>query len=115
MTNLFDLGADVSWLIRLIERSSRVVWWCLTTMAEGAAVLYRIARLVPRLPRLLADELPCPRGHLVRLYGVYECTSCRAPHEGYVFDRCAICGLGAGWTPCPECGLPVVNPRMGRA
>jgi hypothetical protein len=111
MSGLLDLGSELHWLGKGALRLSRVLVWVVTTPLLGAIALIEVVRLVRRLPRLLAAELPCRRGHVVARYGVYSC-ACGAPIEGYVFARCAICGLSAGWTPCPECGLPVRNPRL---
>lgn len=101
------------WLWQTARRSFRVLSWVAATSALGAATTARAVRSCARLGVALAETRRCPRGHDVPLYGVYECSTCRAPHEGWVFSECRVCGLSAGWTPCIECGLPVVNPLRG--
>lgn len=70
--------------------------------------------LLATLPELVAETRRCARGHLVPQFDVYDCR-CGARHEGWAFGRCTVCGDSAGWTPCPVCGLPVLNPlrRLG--
>ena len=87
----------------------RTLWWMLGTLWLGVEAVYRVILLAVRLRQILAQELCCPRGHSVPVYGVYEC-GCGSIHEGWAFGRCRVCGQSAGWTPCPECGLPVLNP-----
>lgn len=83
--------------------------WCAGTAWLGVRALWRAGWLLARLPELLAETRPCPRGHAVPMYGVFDC-ACGAIHEGWVFGRCSVCGQSAGWTPCPECALPVRSP-----
>jgi hypothetical protein len=87
----------------------RFLTWFLGTFWEGTVAVVRALRCLPGLSRAVRETLSCPRGHEVPVYGVYECT-CGALHEGWAFDRCAVCGQAGGWTPCPECSLPVRNP-----
>lgn len=83
--------------------------WCTGTVWLGARSLWRLGVALGKWRELCAETLPCDRGHPVPMYGVFDC-ACGSLHEGHVFGRCRVCGHGAGWTPCPECGLPVVNP-----
>jgi len=95
----------------LVLTLGRVTMWFAVTVGLGAKALFETARLLTRLRLLYAETLRCPRGHATPAYGVYECT-CRSLHEGWVFGRCRVCGLSAGWTPCAVCGLPVRNPLL---
>ena len=94
------------WSVSLI----RWLAWVLATAWLGLHAVGRLGVLLGHLPELFAETLQCPRGHEVPTYGVYECATCRSYHEGWAFGRCSVCGNSAGWTPCPECGLPVLNP-----
>ncbi len=94
----------------LILMPIRAAWWVASTVVLGARWLVRTILFAVRLPRLFSETATCPRGHRVPLYGVYQCASCHAVHEGYVFGRCAVCGERAGWTSCPTCQLPVRSP-----
>ena len=87
----------------------RIGIWFAATVWLGGKALYRVARLTSRWRAILGQTLRCPRGHVVPMYGVFECR-CGALHEGWVFGRCRICGQGAGWTPCLTCKLPVRSP-----
>ena len=89
----------------------RVALWVLGTCWIGSRVVYRAVRLLLRWHLVMAETLPCPRGHRTPAYGVFTCV-CSALVEGWVFTRCSICGQAAGWTPCGECGLPVRNPIL---
>ena len=107
MPSSFGSDARVMW--RLLISILRAFMWVLSTLWFGVDCVYRVIVLVIRLRQILAQELPCPRGHSVATYGVFEC-ACGSNHEGWVFGRCRVCGMSAGWTPCTECGLPVLNP-----
>lgn len=85
-------------------------WVVATAWLGGIAVWKVIAWFRDR--HLRGRELgSCARGHGVPLYGVYEC-ACGSIHEGRVFGPCRVCSETCGWTPCPECGLPVQNPNL---
>jgi hypothetical protein len=81
------------------------------TIWLGAMGIWRLGRLLARHRQILGQAVRCPRGHRVATYGVYEC-GCGARHEGWVFGRCRVCGESAGWTPCPNCTLPVRSPLL---
>jgi hypothetical protein len=91
--------------------SVRVVLWSLATVAIGVAALWRLGITLSRWPRVLAETLPCPRGHATPMYGVFRC-KCGAAVEGWAFALCPVCGQSAGWTPCRVCGLPITNPMV---
>ena len=91
----------------------RAYLWVLATVWLGLLTLLRLLRLLIILPGARRQILRCSRGHATPAYGVYEC-SCGAPHEGWAFGRCHVCGQSAGWTPCLECQLPVINPLRGK-
>lgn len=83
-------------------------WMCATTWL-GVRFIVQCGVVLAYLDELTAETLPCPRGHAVPVFGIYECR-CGSRHEGWAFGRCAVCGQSAAWTPCWECGLPVLNP-----
>jgi hypothetical protein len=95
--------------IRLLRSAARCLRWSALTVWDGAGVLRRLIRIGRCIPDVGRELLPCPRGHSVPVFGVFQCR-CGAIHEGWAFGRCKVCGQSAGWTPCPECGLPVINP-----
>jgi hypothetical protein len=95
---------------RLTWLGCRALWWIVATAWLGVTSIITLIRLLPRLRLLQAETLPCPRGHEVDAFGVYECHGCKARYEGHVFAKCPHCHSGAGWTPCPECTLPVSHP-----
>ena len=88
----------------------RIAWWITYTIVLGVGTFARAARFALRLPLMLSETMSCPRGHVVPLYGVFDCASCHAVHEGNVFGRCRVCGERAGWTSCPTCQLPIRSP-----
>jgi hypothetical protein len=89
----------------------RISWWVLGTAWLGTRFVLRSVRIAGRIPVLLSQVTTCPRGHEVPLYGVFEC-ACRAIHEGHVFGRCGVCGETPGFTVCPTCQLPILNPLL---
>lgn len=97
------------WALRLMARSLK---WSVETTWLGVTEAGSLMRRARRLGEVFSPQLRCPRGHEVPAYGVFEC-ACGAPVEGWVFRSCVVCGESAGWTPCPECGLPVRNPLRG--
>ncbi len=105
-----DLGGTVKWIVRALAAVLRAAWWMLATAWIGVATLRRLAASLQALSAAGNDQLPCPRGHLVPVFGVFDCGTCHALHEGWAFSRCRVCGNTAGWTPCPVCSLPVLNP-----
>ena len=86
-------------------------WWTIETLWLGAKALVRAAMLCARYRQIMAELRPCPRGHDVSMYGLFDC-HCGSRLEGWVFSRCSVCGESAAWTPCPTCGLPVRNPVL---
>ena len=72
----------------------------------------RLVRQVIRARRAVAPEIPCPRGHRVSQYGVFECGACGGVSESLAWE-CPICGASHGWIACPTCGLAVRNPMLG--
>jgi hypothetical protein len=89
----------------------RLAIWIGSTCWVGTRAVYRLIRIALRWHLAVSETLPCPRGHRTPAYGVFTC-SCSALVEGWVFARCSVCGQGAGWTECSECGLPVRNPTL---
>lgn len=67
-------------------------------------------RRLGRARTALAYETTCPRGHIVRQYGVFRC-GCGAVSESWVW-RCPVCHQEFGHTACPTCGLSVTNPMV---
>jgi hypothetical protein len=106
-----DPFSDLRWIWRLVLQMGRTALWMAGTVWLGAETIWRGARSMRRIRWMFRETLPCPRGHETPIYGVFEC-ACGALHEGWVFGRCRVCGLSAGWTPCVVCGLPVRNPRF---
>jgi len=85
------------------------VGWMFGTVWLGARAVWRLGILMSRWRDIFAESLMCPRGHATDAYGVFECR-CGAIVEGWVFERCRVCGQNAGWTPCTTCNLPIRNP-----
>ncbi len=106
-----NLEPDVKSAWRLVVGVCRAIVWCAGTAILGAGALVTGVQFACRVRAILADELPCPRGHFVPTHSVYEC-GCGALHEGWVFGQCRVCGQSAGWTPCLICGLPVRSPLL---
>lgn len=85
--------------------------------AYGAAVLGRGALRVGQAWRLsqamVAEKLPCLRGHENAVYGTFACQACSARWDGYAFAACPACGIEASWFACddPACAQPVLDPR----
>ena len=94
----------------LVTLPIRITWWVVSTFVMGLSTFARAVRLAMRLPLMLSETASCPRGHEVPLFGVFECGTCRATSEMYVFAKCAVCGERAGWTNCPTCQLPIRSP-----
>ena len=107
----YDPTVEIRWMWRIAVGCMGGVLWLLGTVWIGAVTICRGIRAAFRLRWMFRQTLPCPRGHQTPTYGVYEC-ACGSLHEGYVFARCRVCGMSAGWTPCLICGLPVRNPRF---
>ncbi len=85
--------------------------WFFVTAGYGAVAVWKIVAWFRGRHRRGLEVTRCGRGHEVPLYGVYEC-ACGSIHEGQVFRPCRVCSETCGWTPCPECGLPVQNPGL---
>lgn len=96
---------------RIGVSACRLGWWCLATTWLGGQALCRVIKLAGRCRDIFGQTMPCPRGHRVPTYGVFECR-CGALHEGWVFGRCRVCKQTAGWTPCPKCKLAVRTPLI---
>lgn len=107
-----DPIAELRSAFRLVVGGLRLLVWIGKTVWEGGRAVVGAVRFLARMPSRRAETLPCPRGHQVPAYGVWECATCPATFEGYVFRNCPTCGLGAAWTPCPDCQLPVRNPAL---
>lgn len=86
-------------------------WWATETLWLGARAIVRTAVLCARYRKIMAEERPCPRGHAVAMYGLFDC-HCGSRVEGWVFARCAVCHESAAWTPCLTCGLPIRSPVL---
>lgn len=108
------MDADLQGAGRLLLTVLRVGLWFLTTAWLGFTSVLRVIWFLRHLRELQSETLICPRGHESPAYGVFECTSSSPVHlhEGWVFSRCRVCELSAGWTPCRICGLPILNPLM---
>lgn len=89
----------------------RVVSWSAGTVLLGGKTVFRSAVLLFRWRRITAQVLPCPRGHEVPVYGLWDC-ACGSRTEGWAFASCAICRETAAYVPCGVCGLPVQNPIL---
>ena len=100
---------ELTWAFRFVVRGLRYV---VETSCLGITETGSIVQRARGLRDVFSRTLRCPRGHEVPAYGVYDCI-CGAAVEGWVFRPCAVCGESAGWTPCPECGLPVRSPLRG--
>lgn len=96
--------------LRILRGASRALAWTLATLWLGARLLLRWARVLDRSHLVLAQTARCPRGHRVPLFATFQCSSCRAVLEGYVFRPCKFCGSVPFFTPCRRCGLGVRNP-----
>lgn len=94
---------------RSVGTSVGLLRWSGGTVWLGLRAIASVGRVLARLDALLAQTLPCPRGHAVHAFGVFEC-ACGARVEGWAFGRCSVCRQPAGWVPCDVCGLPVRNP-----
>lgn len=53
--------------------------------------------------------ITCPQGHPNPTVGRFVCSRCKAEYLGWI-GRCAVCGAGAGWTPCVVCASGVRFP-----
>ena len=87
------------------------LWWIVETFWLGGTALLRAVILLAKYRTIMAEVRPCPRGHAVAMYGLFDC-HCGSRLEGWVFGRCSVCHESAAWTPCPTCGLPVRNPVL---
>lgn len=86
-------------------------FWIFQTAGYGAMAIWRFVHWLKNRKQIGRQTTCCARGHEVPLYGVYQC-ACGSIHEGRVFGPCRVCKESCGWTPCPECGLPVQNPNL---
>lgn len=98
-------------MLRLLAAAIAATLWLLETMWLGGVALWRLGVLFARWRDVFAEARPCARGHRTAMYGVYDCR-CGALVEDWVFARCRVCGLSAGWTPCTTCGLAIQNPLI---
>ena len=98
--------SELGWVMGKVLVAFR---WVLETTLLGFTWTGQVARQLPRLRGALDETLRCPRGHLMPAFGVYDC-ACGAVSEGWVFRPCDVCRESAAYTPCLECGLPVLNP-----
>lgn len=96
--------------LKLTVALLRICWWLAETTYVGCRTSIRAIRLLPRIPKLTSETLRCPRGDEEPVFGVWECQGCHATFEGWAFQKCPMCGLGARWIPCSQCGLPVEHP-----
>jgi len=95
--------------VRVMSAALGVLAWVVVTLWLGGIALWRLGVLISRWRDVFAEVRLCPRAHRTPMYGVFECR-CGALHEGWVFDRCRVCGQSAGWVPCGTCGLPIQSP-----
>ena len=108
---MFDLSYPFGIAVKVVGFIVRAYIWVLVTLWKGVVAILSGVAFLPRLPAYFRSTRRCARGHAVPMYGVYECQTCRGYHEGWAFGKCSVCGETAGWTPCPQCGLPVKHPR----
>jgi hypothetical protein len=106
-----NLGRELKSGWRMAASLFQLGLWVVGTVWLGGSALWRFGRLIGRAATILGQTMRCPRGHIVPVYGVFECR-CGALHEGWVFGRCRVCRQTAGWTPCPRCKLPVRSPLL---
>ncbi len=85
------------------------IGWLAGLVIFAAATLAWFAR-IGRARAALAYESRCPRGHVVRQYGLFTC-GCGAVTESLAW-LCPVCGQMAGFIACPTCGLAVTNPML---
>ena len=105
------MQGDLRPAIAIILAPVRALVWVITTTGLGLVAVWRLGTALRRWRRVLAETLPCPRGHRTATYGIFDCR-CGALIEGWVFDRCRVCDQSAGWMPCRRCGLPIANPLI---
>ncbi len=91
--------------MNILQIALRAIPVTLRWLLMAPWLLVGAARLLPRLPPPLLRRTRCPRGHEVRLHGVWQC-ACGALFAGHAFQDCPVCGQAAGWTSC-DCGLAV--------
>ena len=82
----------------------------LVTLARGA---WGLVGQVARARSALATTLRCPNGHPNPTAGRFACAHCHATYHGWV-GRCALCGAGAGWIECEQCGVGIRLPWVPR-
>lgn len=102
---------DLKMVLRLFLTALRAVLWCLGTMWLGGKTLWKAAVLCFRWRQITAEVRLCPRGHVVPVYGLWDC-ACGARMEGWAFAPCEVCRETAAYVPCGVCGLPVRNPFL---
>ena len=96
------------------------IWWVIKTMFMAAffamyglffmvSAVFKLVRRTRWGVRLLRETITCPYCHAeAPLVGRYLCSSpgCGAEYHGFI-QKCAICGSGCLWTPCPRCNAAV--------
>lgn len=72
---------------------------------------WKLLRRVIALRRLARDELFCPSGHHVTIFGKWRCPSCHGIWQGPA-HRCTCCRLPMDYLVCqnPGCGLATKLP-----
>src|SRR5215472_12837864 len=96
-------------VLGIFSTAFRVLGFVLETVMLGGLLLWRLSGWLRRLPKMLATDIECPRGHSVPLDGLTQCPSCGAVREGSLM-RCSVCGATPAFLVCPACGLAVGNP-----
>lgn len=81
----------------------------LFALVRGVA---RGRRTVGALRAGLAPTIHCPNGHSNPVTGRWECASCKGVYIGWV-GRCSVCGAGASWFSCENCGVSIRTPWEG--
>lgn len=102
---------DLQSALRFLQAVLGFALWTAGTAWLGLKVVWRTGVLLSRFKAITSQVRPCPRGHDVPIYGIWDCR-CGSRVEGWVFAPCPICRETAGYVPCPICGLPVKNPLL---
>jgi len=94
----------------LIAVVIRIPIYVLVGFGVLTMVLFGIGKRIRKARYELADVIVCANCHHPNpVAGRWECGSCRAIYMGWV-GGCPICGAGASWISCRQCGVSVVLP-----